>query len=136
MNLQRLSLPVSALTMIAAVGCSTPGRNVSFTVSRAVDGTPVHVAQVRAAPVGTSPLPLPVSAENLAKAGEAQGDSSYTDENGRVSLRLGDYRYLIEVSDAPFEAEHKLSTWYWNGATGELESVGEARLLLTLQPGL
>lgn len=66
-------------------------------------GRAVPRSLVRAVPIGTSPTPLPVSLDAIGEALEAGGDTGYTDESGRLTLRLmRGHAHLVVVTPLPF----------------------------------
>ncbi len=61
----------------------------------------VRGARVTAAPLGLSPVPLPVSGESFAEQELSAGEAAFTDGSGRVVFELSEmHEYLIEV-EAP-----------------------------------
>ena len=99
---------------LGAPGCAS-GERVTFTVTRAGDGAPVPAARVRAAPIGLSPMPVPLGLETLEEAEAAPGDAGFTDAQGHVTLSLSGRRYLVEVSDSPLMNDTSIWTWVWDG---------------------
>ncbi|MGP1346679.1 MAG: hypothetical protein ACTS3F_08440 [Phycisphaerales bacterium] len=73
---------------------------------------------IRAVPIATSAMPLPVSIENIQQALEAGGDSGYTDDHGRVTLRLQPgHPHLVVVSPIALglsgDEAHDPMVWNW-----------------------
>ncbi|MCA9310922.1 MAG: hypothetical protein KDA21_06930 [Phycisphaerales bacterium] len=126
---------ILGLALATLSACSSSGRPVTFTVSHARDGAPVEAARVRAAPLGVSPAPLPVSLERIEEADAARGDAGFTDARGEVTLHLEGYRYLIDVFGSPFAPGAEHGQWVWDARTGGLEA-GEtpSELRLSAQP--
>lgn len=99
-------------------GCFGSGsHSVTFQVMTvAEDGTeqPAKSALVRAIPMGTSPVPLPINSKTMQELGDLKRDADYTDERGRVTLDIATTRsFAIEVVPPLLEPES--STVIWEG---------------------
>lgn len=101
--------------LLPACGVQTQG--VRLQLDPIVEGTPQPRTLIRAVPIRTSATPLPVSLESLSQAIEAGGDAGYTDERGRVTLRLmPGHPHLLVVSPLPFglPADQATAPPVWN----------------------
>lgn len=111
---------IRILPLLAAAmsGCAGSGsRSVTLEVtSHATDGTPQPVtsAFVRAIPMASSPVPLPINSRTLQELGNLKKDADFTDTQGRVTLTIASVRpFIIEVAN-PFTATDSLGE-VWRG---------------------
>lgn len=107
-----------------------------------VGGEPVEGAHVRALPLDTSVVPLPVSLENLKAALLALGDSGITDARGVVGLEVDAARTtLIEVNAPAFSGEVDAGPWEWVVGPGSFDAVraggarGDGPYVIEVGPG-
>ncbi|MDX2114121.1 MAG: hypothetical protein SFZ24_00690 [Planctomycetota bacterium] len=106
---------MSALSFCVCLmgGCAASGTQTPLRVRAVRDGTPVAAAHVRAIPISTSPVPLPVSPENLEQYTSALEQSGVTRADGTLRLALYDkVPHLVEVIP-PALGEWPQGAWAW-----------------------
>lgn len=81
----QLSL-VSAVTILGSCGPAT--RSVSFQITDTTTNAPVALARLRATPLSTNGVPLPLTLDHWRGASERLKVSRSADEHGLVTLRL------------------------------------------------
>lgn len=119
---QLLATSVFLLTSCASV---PPEPASIVTIER--DGAPLARAYVRAVPVRTNTMPLPVTAEHLAEFERGETIALYADMQGRIELRRTlDLPYYLVVSPSPFDAE-ALSGTTWQFIVGPGSAVRPVR---------
>lgn len=88
-----------AVIALSLAGCGLPTKGVRFVVRDAQDGRPLPLVRVRAGPLSTNEIPLPVSLTNLAESNDGLKDSALTDDRGQARLSLYTKKpSLIEVT--------------------------------------
>ena len=89
MKAVRLAIHLSVAGVVATLcACGSPSRAVAFRVIDAATDAPLAYARLRAAPLSTNGIPLPVSLEHLREASEHVRVSASTDKQGLATLRL------------------------------------------------
>jgi len=120
--------PVLLLLGVAwgtAPACSST-RTVRFEVVDRSSGEALESARLRASPIGTNALPLPVSLANLAESSGARSQTRIVGADGSVRLELySELPFLLEVLVWPAregpDAESPPS-WVYDPVTGELRT--------------
>ncbi len=140
-------LRIVILSLLAATvgGCRIPPvRTVNFRVlEERPDGSagdPIAGAHFRAVPMGTGPVPLPVSRATLEQSTWARDATAATDKNGRVRLRI--YKkaaHLVEVGPLPKVGDPEpagVGPWAWTLSIDGKTLTPSPRNGATNQPGV
>lgn len=102
--------------LLGLCACTGPTRTVRLVAERRAGdaSVPVPGAHVRATPLGTNDLPLPLTLETLEQYLTAVGDSSSADAQGRARLRLyAKAAHLIELYPPIVGELADQRTWVW-----------------------
>ncbi len=90
------------LALSGVVGCGGGARDVRLGVFDAASGEPVTGARIRACPLDTNGVPLPVSMASLRESQRASSVSAVTDDSGEVTLPLySRLPFLVEMVPWP-----------------------------------
>jgi hypothetical protein len=110
------------IVTVLLAGCGGPAaRDLQFQVTQTMpDGAqrPVPWAHVRAIPLSTGGVPLPVNDQTLPELNrDVRSDSGFTDDQGRVTLRIVERPTLVEVMWPKFatDAGERAGTPGWSG---------------------
>lgn len=105
---------IAAAATAALAGCAAPVRTLTFEVTHASDGRPAEGVLLRAIPLGSSPVPLPLSLRTFEQFQYAIDAANISDKNGRIRVELhNSSAHQIEINAPAVSEGAEQGPWGW-----------------------